>query len=312
MNFLEDCPIDQFDVPPEWDSLRLDKLLAERYKDLRSRTYLQKLIEKGLVTVNGIVESTKRALIKSGSAVEVVFENSAPPEVIPENIPLVILYEDDDLLVINKPAGMVVHPAPGNWSGTLANALLYYCGEAINNGGDRPGIIHRLDKDTSGLLAAAKRPESLWKMTELFAGRKVDKRYLAVCVGNPGNRTIEEPIGRHLKDRQKMAVRADGKPAKTEIRTIYTFKGISLVEAVLHTGRTHQIRVHLQHAGCPILGDAVYGSASINQRYPVRRQLLHAWRLAFEHPFTKKMLTFSADPPEDMADFIRNNLKMTT
>ncbi len=305
MTLLEDSSIDQFIVPPEWDSLRIDKVLALKYQELHSRTYFQKLLEQGAVLLNNIPVEKKRIPVREGMEVEVRFENLTPPEAIPENIPLDILYEDNDLLVIHKPAGMVVHPAPGNWTGTVANALLYYCGETLK-GSDtlRPGIIHRLDKDTSGLLVAAKNPQSLRKMADLFASREVYKEYLAVCIGHPGSKVVELPIGRHRRERQKMAVREDGKEAKTEFKTLYSGEGLSLVSALLHTGRTHQIRVHLQALGCPVLGDAVYGSVAVNRRMGAKRQLLHAWKLRFVHPMTGKTLAFCAPIPDDLQQFI--------
>lgn len=300
---LLDSSIDSFIVPSEWHQLRLDKILALQYASVQSRTYFQALIEKGAVLIKDVPQKLKRLLISSGTEIEVHFENSAPPDLEPENIPLSVIFEDEHLLVVNKAAGMVVHPAPGNWTGTFVNALIFHC-QIQKDQSLRPGIVHRLDKDTSGLLIAAKTQQAQRLLIEAFAARKIHKEYLAICKGNPGKKDINEPIGRHPTQRQKMTVRPEGRPALTSVHTYHTHQGNSLVAAVLHTGRTHQIRVHFQHVGCPLLGDAVYGGNT-----QAGRQMLHAWRLAFTHPITGELLCFEAPLPGDMQHFITKQLQ---
>lgn len=284
---------------------RLDRILAGRYGAVRSRTYFQNLIADHKVLLNG-EPVKKREKPQTGDEVEIFFTLTEEIDIVPEPIPLNVIYEDDFLLAVQKPVGMVVHPAVGNWSGTFVNALLYHCKQLHDDPSNvRPGIIHRLDKDTSGVLVAAKSSFVQQRMIELFSERKVEKEYLAICVGNPGTGEINLPIGRHPKDRKKMAVREDGgRPALTHFRT-RTFDGsLSIVEVAMLTGRTHQIRVHLSHYGAPILGDAVYGSASANKKYSAGRQLLHAWKIAFTHPMTGRYLQLAADIPADMQLFI--------
>lgn len=285
----------------EEEGERLDKILASRYKEIQSRSYFQHLIEQKRVLVNG-EPVKKRVKPKAGDEVQIHFILTPEIDLEPENIPLRMVYEDEDLLVIDKPAGMVVHPAPGNWKGTFVNALLYHC-RHLQEGQEntlRPGIVHRLDKETSGLLVAAKNALSHQKLVELFAGRKIEKEYLAICLGNPGSREINAPIGRHPVDRKKMAVKEGAKPALSICRTIKADGHLSLVNIRLMTGRTHQIRVHMKHVGTPILGDSTYGNPQVNQKYHVERQMLHAYRLAFEHPVTGKKLEFTVQPPADM------------
>jgi 23S rRNA pseudouridine1911/1915/1917 synthase len=203
-------------------------------------------------------------------------------------------------LAINKPAGMVVHPAPGHRSGTFVNALLAYCKQISSLDPLRPGIVHRLDKDTSGVLLAAKTTEAHQKMIEQFSQRKMDKLYLAICVGRPKNGCLSAPIGRHPVYRKEMTVLPDGKEAITEIHTAAFNDKFSLTILKPKTGRTHQLRVHLKHLGTPVLGDAVYGSKQINQNWEVARQLLHAYRLTFTHPITKATIQLTAPLPEDI------------
>lgn len=288
-------------ISEEEEGERLDKVLAKRYREIQSRTYFQNLIEQNRVLLNG-EPVKKRIKPKEGDEVQIQFLLTPEIDLEPENIPLDIIYEDDDLLVINKPAGMVVHPAPGNWTGTFVNALLYHC-QHVKEGQEntlRPGIVHRLDKDTSGLLVAAKNALAHQRLVELFAGRKIQKEYLAICLGNPGTREIDAPIGRHPINRKKMAVVEGGKKALSICETIKADAHLSLVKIFLMTGRTHQIRVHLKHAGASILGDETYGNPQANAKYGITRQLLHAYRLAFEHPMTGKKLDFTVLPPPDM------------
>ncbi len=281
---------------------RLDKILADRHKEVRSRTYFQYLIEGHKVLLNGKAIK-KRVRPVAGDEVEVFFTLTPEIDVTPEPIALDIIYEDNDILVINKPPGMVVHPAPGNWTGTFVNALLYHCKEIDATGSMRPGIVHRLDKDTSGILIAAKNTQAQQRLIEMFAGREIYKEYLAVCVGNPGNREINAPIGRHPVERKKMIVREDGKPSKTIIETVRFDGKVSLVKVILATGRTHQIRVHMKSIGYPVLGDPVYGIASWNQKCNVGRQLLHAKVIKLNHPITGVLMTFEAKLPPDLESF---------
>jgi len=286
---------------------RLDKLLARRFADKYSRTYFQRLLEEELVLLNGMPVK-KRMQPKEGDEIEVCFQATPEIDLKPENIPLEILYEDEDLIVVNKPAGMVVHPAVGHWSGTFVNALLYHCKQLPFSPDLRPGIVHRLDKETSGLLVAAKTTLAQQRLIAQFASRQVVKEYLAICVGNPGNVVLTGAIGRHPNNRQKMAVLEEGgRSAKSVVRALETVGDLTLVRVQIETGRTHQIRVHLQQRKTPVVGDGVYGTPSKNQSLGVERQLLHAYRLAFQHPMTQIPLDFVIPPPEDFLKFLKNN-----
>lgn len=284
--------------------IRLDQFLAKRYEGSYSRTYFQKLIEEGLVLVNG-ERVKKRYKPLPGDEVEIEFLFTQETTLLPEPIPLDVLYEDEALLIINKPAGLVVHPAPGNWTGTFANALLYHCKSLeVQDGSLRPGIVHRLDKETTGVLVAAKTSEAQWKMIEAFSGRQVHKEYLAVTHGSPGDRTIEAPIGRDPKHRQKMAVVEGGRQARSHVKTLSNQGAFSLVNVVLETGRTHQIRVHLSSIGTPVVGDPLYGRRGTDEKLRVSRQLLHAALIRFTHPLTGKMMEIKAPPPQDFTFFL--------
>lgn len=292
-------------ILPEEEGERLDKILIHRFPEGYSRTYFQNLIEEGLVLLDGKALK-KRYKPNAGDEIEIYFSVTQEIDVNPENISLDILYEDRDILVVNKPPGMVVHPAPGNWSGTFVNALLYHCKNLQSDWGSddlRPGIVHRLDKETSGLLLAAKTKCAHRHLVEQFASRQVKKEYLAICLGNPGNCVINEPIGRHPIHRKMMAVVPDGKSATTTIQVLKTHGQLSLVKALPETGRTHQIRVHLKHRGAPIVGDATYGSPQINAKYRAERQWLHAAKLLFHHPCSNQVLEFIAPLPADMQLF---------
>lgn len=291
-------------INPEEADERLDKVLANRYSELHSRTYFQYLIEQNSVLVNGELVK-KRQRLEEGDEIQINFILTPEIKVEPEPIPLDILYEDDDIIVVNKPPGLVVHPAPGNWTGTFVNALLYHCKEIEPGGSLRPGIVHRLDKDTSGVLVAAKSLLAHQRLIEMFSGRTVAKQYLAICSGNPGNRTINAPIGRHPVDRKRMTVIEKGRQAITHCKTLAARENLSLVRLDLETGRTHQIRVHLKSVNAPVLGDSAYGSESINRRYGANRQMLHAEKLAFKHPISGKTLEFRAEPPQDMKELIK-------
>lgn len=288
---------------------RLDKLLTERFVQ-HSRTYFQFLIESGSVLING-ERTKKRILPKLGDEIEVCFLLTPEISLEAENIPLDILYEDEHILAINKPAGMVVHPAPGHYSGTFVNALLFHC-KNLNASSDnlRPGIVHRLDKDTTGVLLAAKTTEAHQKLISLFCQRSIEKYYLAVCIGCPGNITIDDPIGRHPVRRKEMAICPEGKEAISKCRTLLQSGNLSLVEVQLITGRTHQIRVHLKGRKVPVLGDTLYGSNSSNEKYKVHRQLLHAHRVCFTHPITGMKIDLKAPVPLDMLEVIKKNLSL--
>lgn len=288
---------------------RLDKILARRFKEVYSRTYFQYLIDEELVLLNG-VPSKKRTKPEVGDEIEVQFASAPEIELTPEQIPLSILYEDDFLLAINKPAGMVVHPAPGHWSGTFVNGLLFHCGQLVRQDDSlRPGIVHRLDKETSGVLIAAKTLEIQQKLTLLFASRQVYKEYWSICVGKPADGEISAPIGRHPIHRKQMAIVPTGKQAMSVVKTLGWNDKLSFVQVVIATGRTHQIRVHLKYKGTPVLGDALYGNLSVNQFYGIERQLLHAARMKFQHPMTGQIVEVFAPPPDDMLRFMRKTLK---
>jgi 23S rRNA pseudouridine1911/1915/1917 synthase len=284
-------------VTDEMIEQRLDRLLSMQFPTY-SRTYFQYLIEEGFVLVNGL-PIKKKDKPKAGDEIEICFQLTPEINLEPENIPLDILYEDDHLLAIHKPAGMVTHPAPGHYTGTFVHGLLYHCKSLPQADTLRPGIVHRLDKDTSGILLAAKTSEAHQKLVEMFCERKLEKTYLAICIGTPGSGRIEAPIKRHPTRRKEMAVDPTGKPA-TSICKVLAFDGkLSLVEVQLITGRTHQIRVHLKHKGAPILGDPVYGAPAWNKKYEASRQMLHAHRLKFKHPITGVLIDLQAPLPDD-------------
>jgi 23S rRNA pseudouridine1911/1915/1917 synthase len=288
-------------VTEEEAGKRLDHILSHRFKGIKSRTYFQYLIESGKVLLNG-QPVKKRVQPKLHDEIEIEFILTPEMELTPEAIPLDILYEDEAIIVINKSPGMVVHPAAGNWSHTFVNALLYHC-NLKKDQTLRPGIVHRLDKDTSGVLIAAKTVEAQNLLIQQFSSRQVYKEYLAICVGNPGNGKIEAPIGRHPVNRKMMSVIENGKPAITHIETLSTNGALSVVKAVLETGRTHQIRVHLKYKNTPVLGDSLYGSTSSNAKHKAERQLLHAYILRLKHPLTQKVLEFKAPIPDDLQKF---------
>lgn len=302
-----------FYIEPEEAGDRLDKILATRFNKAGSRTYFQFLIDEGKVLLNG-APVKKRIKPKEGDEVEVEFVVTPELTLAPENIALDIVYEDDALLVVNKPAGMVVHPAPGHWSGTFVNALIYHCRGILTEHSDqtlRPGIVHRLDKDTSGLLIAAKTLLAQQRLIEMFAGRRIYKEYLAICIGNPGEGTVDLPIGRHPVNRQMMSIQLEkGRAALTHFRTLSFDGKLSLISAVIATGRTHQIRVHMKHRGTPVLGDLLYGVPAQNTKYGVERQMLHAFRLRFEHPITEQILELEAPLPLDMKLLVGKDKKI--
>lgn len=277
----------------------MDKVLRDRVPDL-SRTQGQRLIEEGQVTVNG--QTRKPAYrVEPGERVTVVLPPEEPEMALrPQPIPLDVIYEDGHLLVVNKPAGMVVHPAPGHPDGTLVNALLYHCPPIADVGPrDRAGIVHRLDKETSGALVVAKSQPVLEALQRQFRNREIEKTYLALVNGQvqPPEGIIEVPIGRDPTDRQKMAPVPEGKYARTRYRVVGRYRKHTLLEAHPYTGRTHQLRVHLSWLGHPVVGDTDYGSR--RQRLLQDRHFLHASRLCFTHPIAEEKMTFQAPlPPE--------------
>jgi len=297
-------------VPSGYDGFRLDRCIADLQPEwTRSRT--RKLIDGGHVTLND--EPTKAsATVHTGDRIVVDEPPTEPMDAAAEDIPLDIVFEDENLLLVNKPTGLVIHPAAGNPSGTLVNALLHHCNDLSGIGGvGRPGIVHRLDKETTGLLVVAKTDRAHLGLSLAFRNRKVHKTYLAVCYGVPKNEegVIDAPIDRHPRDRQHMAVVKDGRPARTTYRVREVFVGVSLVECRPVTGRTHQIRVHMAHIGHALVGDPLYSGRqwrslenprvrSACRGFP--RQALHAWRLEFTHPVTKEAVAFEAPPPDDL------------
>ncbi|MDR3624733.1 MAG: RluA family pseudouridine synthase [Chlamydiales bacterium] len=288
--------------------MRVDKFLALRYPE-QSRTYFQYLIEEKLVLING-EPIKKREKLKLDDEIEVEFALTPELSLEPENIPLDIVYEDEYIIVINKPVGLVVHPAPGNWSHTFVNALLYHCKHLKDVGEPlRPGIVHRLDKETSGLLVAAKTKEAHQKLVALFASRSIYKEYLAICIGIPEECVITTHIARHPIHRKKMCnAQTGGKLAITRCYPIAKLNCFSLVQCILESGRTHQIRLHMQAKHAPILGDSLYGNEGLNKKHSTTRQLLHAYRLGLKHPITEKPLLFEAPIPKDMLTIIQKTM----
>ncbi len=299
---------DSFTVAESHPGQRMDRFLHERYADT-SRGEIQRLLTEGLVLVNGRPPKSS-AQPRLGDVIEVTWPQAKPSEVVAQDIPLDIIFEDDDLIVLNKSADLVVHPAHGHEDGTLVNALLHHCrGRLSGIGGvERPGIVHRLDLGTSGCLVVAKHDEAHRSLQEQFASRKVEKTYQCVVCGDlqPSQGDIRMAIARHPSHRKRMAVTTPGKgrEAWTSFRVIERFIGATFVEAMLHTGRTHQIRVHFQHLGFPLFGDETYGAkqtARLAQESGVvpPRQLLHARRLGFLHPKTGIWRDYDAPLPED-------------
>lgn len=294
---------DTFIIAPSEEVLRLDQLLTLRFPTY-SRSYFQHLIKSNLVLLNG-EPIKKRVKPRSGDEIEIAFALTEEASLTPENIPFDILYEDEDILAINKPAGMVVHPGAGNFTGTFVNGLLYHCKTLQNSSSLRPGIVHRLDKGTTGVLLAAKQERSRMALVELFSTRKIHKEYLAITIGNPGKQQIDKNIGRNRYKRKEMAVCDEGgKGAHTLCETLLSGEYLSLVRLIPQTGRTHQLRVHLHFLKTPILGDSLYGWEGWNKKYSVSRPLLHAHKLHFIHPFTGKKIELKAELPDDMQKII--------
>lgn len=295
----------QYDVTSEFSEMRIDKFLSELNEDL-TRSAIQKLIDNGNVTVNNKAIS-KNYKLKENDRVCVNIPEPVLPEAIPENIPIDIIYEDDDLLVVNKPRGMVVHPAAGNYSGTLVNALLYHCGASLSgiNGVLRPGIVHRIDKDTSGLLIVAKNDFAHRLLAEQIKEHSFERKYQAVVCGNvkDDSGTVNAPIGRHPTDRKKMTVTThNSRNAVTHFRVISRYNGYTHLELTLETGRTHQIRVHMSYKGHPVAGDPVYGGKNYLKK--LNGQCLHAYYISFKHPRTHETITLSSPLPQYFTDFL--------
>lgn len=277
---------------------RLDSFLTRHIPEI-TRSMAQNLLESGAVQWEG--KTLKKNYRLNGN--ELFLIHLPPPQqtcIVPEEIPLSVIYEDKDIIVINKPKGMVVHPAAGNWTGTLVNALLYHCGESLSgiNGEIRPGIVHRIDKDTSGLLVAAKNDRAHQGLAEQMKDHSAGRRYQAVLLGSLPNESgvIDKPIARHRTDRKKMAVFPDGRRAVTHYEILERYPGYTYAAFELKTGRTHQIRVHMASIGHPILGDEVYGGK--NNKWKLEGQCLHAGRLRLKHPITGEAMEFEAPLPE--------------
>ena len=279
----------------EMQNGRLDKACSEIFSDY-SRSQIKQLLDGGNITVNGKTEKAKYK-VKSGDVIRLEEPETKTLELRPENIPLDIVYEDDDVIVINKPQGMVVHPAPGHDEHTLVNALLYHCPLSTINGTFRPGIVHRIDKDTSGLLMVAKNDKAHRFLAKQLKDKTNIREYVALVHGRiaEDEGTINAPIGRSLKDRKKQAVVKDGRNAVTHFEVLKRYRDYTLVKCILETGRTHQIRVHMKYIGHPLVGDPLYGP---KKTIKGNGQFLHAGKLGFVHPTTGKLLIFEAPLPK--------------
>lgn len=295
-----------FTADIEHEDQRIDRYLTEMLPE-QSRSFFQKLIRDGFVMVNHMIVKVNYRL-KTGDVIEIDIPDAVPTEIVPENIPLDILYEDDDLLIVNKPKGMVVHPAVGHSTGTLVNAIMYHCQGNLSgiNGEIRPGIVHRIDKDTTGSLIICKNDEAHRNIAEQIKEHSVTRRYVGVVAGtfSEESGTVEGAIGRHPNDRKRMTINEkNGKPAVTHYRVLQTLKGASFMEFELETGRTHQIRVHMASISHPLLGDTVYGNSK--NPYKLQGQALHARTIGFIHPTTGEYIEVSAPIPEYMTELVR-------
>ena len=297
-------------VPEEFDGTRADKFLAEAIDHL-TRSALQKLISAGNVEIEGKAIAKSRVL-KEGEDISVLIPDAVSLDVEAEDIPLDIYYEDDDLLVVYKPKGMVVHPAPGNHNGTLVNALLWHCKDSLSgiNGVLRPGIVHRIDKDTSGLLLVAKNDFAHVHLAEQIKEHSLNRIYQTIVYGvnMPDEGDVDAPIGRSAKDRKKMAVIEGGRTAQTHYSVVKRYSGYTHVQCKLRTGRTHQIRVHMAYIGHPVAGDAVYGPKNVITQ--LGGQCLHAGTIGFIHPRTGEYMEFTAPLPEYFTEFERKLVEL--
>ena len=288
----------QFIVEKEYENIRLDKLIANKYSDL-SRTNIQKLIDDNKITVNNKVQKASYKVMEKDE-IKIEEIEAKTIDLKPQNIPLDIIYEDDDIIIINKQKGLVVHPANGNPDGTLVNAIMAICKDSLSGiGGEiRPGIVHRLDKDTSGLIIVAKNDKAHINLSEQIKNREVKKTYIALVRGviKENEATINMPIARSTKDRKKMAVSKDGKNAITHFKVLKRYDKYTLIEVNIETGRTHQIRVHMSQIGYPIVGDNVYSNGK--NPFGVVGQMLHSAKLTFRHPITNKEMNLEAPLPE--------------
>ena len=294
-------------VDEQDEGLRIDKYLSNIFKD-KSRSFIQGLIEKENVKVNSKALKSNYKL-KKADEIEIMIPEPEILSVEAENIPIDIVYEDEDVIVVNKAQGMVVHPAPGNYNGTLVNALLYHCKDLSSiNGVIRPGIVHRIDKDTSGILVIAKNDDAHNKLSEQLKDHSMKREYYALIEGRLKNNdgTIDKPLGRCKKDRLKIGIIEDGKRAVTHYEVVERYNGYTLVKCVLETGRTHQIRVHMASIGFPLVGDPLYGFK--RQKFKLGGQVLHARTLGFIHPRTGEYMEFTSELPQYFCDLI-NKLK---
>ena len=285
----------------EMDGTRLDLVLSVALEEF-SRSFIQKLFEKGKITVNGSVCTQKKYKASAGDLINIELPEPEKVEVQAEDIPLDIVYDDEDRLIVNKPAGMVVHPAPGNSSGTLVNALMHHCGDNLSsiNGVIRPGIVHRIDKNTSGLLMVAKNDKAHNSLSQQLAEHSITRKYRAIVYNNirEDEGTVNEPIGRDPRNRLRNAVTdINSRHAVTHYRVIERFGQFTYIEAVLETGRTHQIRVHMSHIRHPLLGDELYGP--VKNKLGASRQMLHAGVLGFVHPSSGEYMEFESPLPDD-------------
>lgn len=282
------------------DSARLDTAAAILSGETRS--LVESLLEKGLIRLNG-KPAKKSAKLKKGDVIEIDFQEEPIPDLSPQNIPFGIIIDKPEYALIDKPAGLTVHPAPGHFDNTLVNALLYAFSIKDEDNGFRPGIVHRIDKDTSGLLVIAKNAAMRMKLSKLFAGRLVEKKYTAVCQGTPKwiEKQVDEPIGRDKRDRKKMAVTADGRNALSRFKVIEVYKNAFLAEVSIFTGRTHQIRVHASHLKHPLVGDVLYGGKPVGD---FSRQALHSSFISFIDPDTGETIAAHSEIPADMRELI--------